>query len=217
MRTTVRATRTYMAGLGTSGSLVAGAALLFVLGSAIVAFRGWPQIATGPATTAVSAAAAPTAPSRVAKRLAVALRRPVAIAGAGVHRPGTLQRRGATRGKSIVSTAPVGSASAGTTAAATGSSGASNSGACGGSCGSQGLIMSLASTVSQQVTSIGSSVGSQVNSGSGIVAGGLSGVSPQAGGTVQSTGSTAGNAVSGTSTTAGSAVSQTGSALGGGH
>src|SRR5947209_17644652 len=41
----VRATRAYLAGFGTSGSLLAGAALMFVLASAIVAFRGWPRVA----------------------------------------------------------------------------------------------------------------------------------------------------------------------------
>ena len=33
-----------MAGFGTSGSLLAGAALLFLLASAFVAFQGWPQV-----------------------------------------------------------------------------------------------------------------------------------------------------------------------------
>jgi hypothetical protein len=40
----VRATRAYLAGFGTSGSLLAGAALMFLLASAFVAFQGWPQV-----------------------------------------------------------------------------------------------------------------------------------------------------------------------------
>jgi hypothetical protein len=40
----LRAIRSYMAGLGAAGSLVLGAFLLFVLGSTVVAFNGWPKI-----------------------------------------------------------------------------------------------------------------------------------------------------------------------------
>ena len=40
----VRASRAYLAGFGTSGSLLAGAALMFLLASAIVGFHGWPQV-----------------------------------------------------------------------------------------------------------------------------------------------------------------------------
>jgi hypothetical protein len=40
----MRASRAYIAGFGTAGSLLAGAAMLFVLASAVVAFRGWPQV-----------------------------------------------------------------------------------------------------------------------------------------------------------------------------
>jgi hypothetical protein len=41
----MRATRAYVAGFGTAGSVLAGAAVLFVVASAVVAFRGWPKIA----------------------------------------------------------------------------------------------------------------------------------------------------------------------------
>src|SRR5436305_4745651 len=41
----VRATRAYIASFGTAGSLVAGAAVVFVLASAVVGFRGWPSVA----------------------------------------------------------------------------------------------------------------------------------------------------------------------------
>jgi hypothetical protein len=50
----VRATRAYLAGFGTSGSLLAGAALMFLLASAFVAFRGWPQVAGQSAPVLVS-------------------------------------------------------------------------------------------------------------------------------------------------------------------
>ena len=37
-----RAARAYLAGVGTTGSLLAGAALMFIVASALVAFRSWP-------------------------------------------------------------------------------------------------------------------------------------------------------------------------------
>jgi hypothetical protein len=52
----VRAPRAYLAGFGTSGSLLAGAALIFVLASAFVGFHGWPQVGDAPSTVAVSLA-----------------------------------------------------------------------------------------------------------------------------------------------------------------
>ncbi len=69
----VRAMRAYLAGLGTAGSLVAGAALLFVLASAFVAFHGWPKVGTEPAPAAVvvSPAQPAGAPSPAGRRLAV--------------------------------------------------------------------------------------------------------------------------------------------------
>jgi hypothetical protein len=78
----VRAMRAYLAGLGTAGSLVAGAALLFVLASAFVAFRGSPEMASGPAPAAVvvsppSIGGARTARGR-ALATAVAARAPAA-------------------------------------------------------------------------------------------------------------------------------------------
>src|SRR5438874_1786658 len=76
-RPQVRATRAYLAGFGTSGSLLAGAALLFVLASAIVAFRGWPQVGDGlPSTAAVSVPPSPPgagARSRAGRILAAAV------------------------------------------------------------------------------------------------------------------------------------------------
>ena len=38
-------TRAYIAGFGTAGSLLAGASVLFVLATALVSYRGWPQVA----------------------------------------------------------------------------------------------------------------------------------------------------------------------------
>jgi hypothetical protein len=41
-------TRAYLAGLGTAGSLLAGAAVLFLLASALVSFHGWPAVTPRP-------------------------------------------------------------------------------------------------------------------------------------------------------------------------
>jgi hypothetical protein len=226
MKTTVRATRAYLAGFGTSGSLLAGAAVLFVLASAIVAFRGWPQIATGPASVDV-AASHPAAPSRVARRLATVLKATVVTGGAALapppgRRPARTRRSGSRPATGSPVSAPSGAvpASPGGSSATAVSAGGPSATTCAGACnrpGSSGPVTQLTSSVSQEVSNIGSSVGSGVSSTGTKVAGALNGVSPQAGGTVQNVGSSAGSAVSGTAGTAANAISQAGSALSGGH
>ena len=44
----VHSARAYLASFGTTGSLLAGAALTFMVASALVAFRGWPHVALQP-------------------------------------------------------------------------------------------------------------------------------------------------------------------------
>ena len=219
MRTPVRAPRAYLAGFGTSGSLLAGAAVLFVLGSAIVAFRGWPQIATGRATTVVPAAQ-PTAPSRVARRLAVVLSRRTGVVVIATRRVRGASRHGAPRGGGA-GRGGSGSGSGSGSQVAPGSSapaaGASQSAPCSGSgCHQPGpadLLSTLTSTVAQEVSNAGASVGSQASNGSGTVAGAINGVNPPASNTVRSGGNSVGNTVSGTASTAGGLISQ----AGGGH
>jgi hypothetical protein len=82
----VRANRAYLAGFGTAGSLLAGAAALFVLGSAVVAFRGWPQVGEqSPPTTVVNVSAgAPTDSTAVKRLVAVAAAQSAAAASPGV-------------------------------------------------------------------------------------------------------------------------------------
>jgi hypothetical protein len=58
-----------MAGFGTAGSMLAGGAVLFVLASAIVAFQGWPRIATQGSPAAIQVSATPAPPSLVSRRL----------------------------------------------------------------------------------------------------------------------------------------------------
>ena len=52
----VHGARAYLAGAGTTGSLLAVAALVFIVASALVAFRGWPHVAaaTSPGQVVVS-------------------------------------------------------------------------------------------------------------------------------------------------------------------
>src|SRR5579875_718499 len=68
MERAVRATRAYLAGIGTAGALALSAAFVFAAASAIIAFRGWPGVNTssGPARQVVSVT---PPPSRVARRL----------------------------------------------------------------------------------------------------------------------------------------------------
>jgi hypothetical protein len=215
MKPKVHASRGYLAGFGTSGSLLAGAALLFVLGSAIVAFRGWPEIATGPATTNVSAPQL-AGPSHVTRHLAALLgtrlsgRHPSLVAAATARHPGRQvagksvgRVRGATTSTSTSSATP-GSGST-PSAGAAGSAGSCSGTGCQGPSG-QSLITGVSTTVAKQVNDIGAQVGSQTQSTAGTVAGAVSGVSPQAASTVQSTGNAVGNV-----------VTNAGSALGGGH
>lgn len=91
----VRATRAYLAGFGTSGSLLAGAALMFVLASAIVAFRGWPQVtAQNPVVNVAAPRLAVAASTRTGRILDAALGTRSASGGAPVA-PGTASRGGA--------------------------------------------------------------------------------------------------------------------------
>lgn len=58
-----------MTGFGTAGSILAGAAALFLLGSAIVAFRGWPRVAGQASPAAVQLGGGPVYGSPVSRRL----------------------------------------------------------------------------------------------------------------------------------------------------
>jgi hypothetical protein len=44
----IRGARAYLPGFGTAGSLLAGAVLMFIVASALVAFRGWPHVGAQP-------------------------------------------------------------------------------------------------------------------------------------------------------------------------
>jgi hypothetical protein len=219
----VRAPRAYLAGFGTSGSLLAGASLLFVLASAIVAFRGWPA-AGPPAATGAVAVAQPGAPSIEARRLNVAI---VAVR-ASVRAPARTGLRFAGRrggsDRRISSgqrpTAAAGGRPAQPTTAGGGSPPASGPtsallGGCSGSgcaAAAQGTASNATTTAAQTISGAGNSIGSQVSGIAGKV-----GVTNAPGGSVvQNAGTTAGNVVSQTATTAGGVVSGVGNSLPGG-
>jgi hypothetical protein len=86
----VRTTRAYLAGLGTAGSIVVGAALLFVLASAIVAFRGWPSGGGSDAPAQLVLSAPARSPTPVARRLvALVASAPRARVGSAARTPAT--------------------------------------------------------------------------------------------------------------------------------
>jgi hypothetical protein len=106
--------------------MLAGAAVLFVLASAIVAFQGWPRIASQGAPASVQINAAPATGSRVSRRLrAVSVGGPAVAAhpavsrGAAVVAPRTAHPVG-FRIRNTAS-APAGLAPGGTTRSAGGS------------------------------------------------------------------------------------------------
>src|ERR1700729_1277403 len=100
----VRAGRAYFAGFGTTGSLLAGAALMFIVASALVAFRGWPHVATAPSPgeVVISSRPASSTGTPAARRLAFVAATPAAGAaaagGAGAPGPGARGRGKGGRG-----------------------------------------------------------------------------------------------------------------------
>jgi len=74
-----RVARAYLAGFGTSGSLLIGLALMFIVASTLVAFHGWPHVGAQPSPGEVVVSPQPAAAtgSAVARRL-------VAVPAAGI-------------------------------------------------------------------------------------------------------------------------------------
>jgi len=231
----VRDARAYVAGVGTSGSLLAGAAVLFLIGSAIVAFGGWPQIGAGPATSSISAAplaARTRASQRLTAAIAATQRPALTHAGAaGAHHSGT-RRRTAVEGvrTGSVQAGSTGSAqtASGTTGASTAAAAASQCGDCAGQASSQRFVStgpgkvvktvsSVGSDVVKTVSSVGSEVGQQITSLTGAVGQQVGAANQQAGNAVSSAGSTVGSTVTGTVTTATNAVNGLTGGLGLGH
>src|SRR4030088_3097847 len=100
----MRAQRAYIAGFGTAGSLVAGAAMVFVLASTVVAFRGWPQVSAEPSlATLVASPQRATTSSPTGRRLAhgpASLRTAPPAASLGAPRTATAAAASVTGGAS---------------------------------------------------------------------------------------------------------------------
>src|SRR5437763_11910632 len=92
--------RGYLAGFGTSGSLLAGAAVMFILASALVAFRGWPHVGAQPSPGEVVVSPSPTAAagSPSGRRLALFTAGPAAGVAAPAAAAGARRVPGAGRG-----------------------------------------------------------------------------------------------------------------------
>jgi hypothetical protein len=216
-----RATRAYLAGIGTSGSLLAGAALMFILASALVAFRGWPHVAAQPSpgevVVAPRAAGSPATP--VARRLVLVTAPAVGgVAGApasgalggvvpGGGRPAAPATRRsigtpafAARPSTSVPRSGAPTALAGCVVGRCGPSTAPPSGP-GPTGPARHVLQSAGGTLGTIASGVGNAVGSGVQQTGNTAAGAVQGVSPQAGGAVSQTGSGAASAVGGATQT----------------
>lgn len=99
----VRATRAYLAGIGTAGALALGAALVFAAASAIIAFRGWPGTAglTGPARQVLTVTPPPSPVARRVAHIATTAKH----TAAGRHQATAGTQRTATHGRSTIARA----------------------------------------------------------------------------------------------------------------
>ena len=230
----VRAARAYLAGFGTTGSLLAGAALMFIVASALVAFHGWPHVAVQPSPGEVVVSprsARSTGASASARRLAAAVvAAPVVGTGtAAAPRAGRRGGSGGTGGPGAGRTGrngtvatPVSTSIPAATQAGTPTSSCATSG-----CGTptttaapppspvqqgQQVIQQVTNTLGHAVTGTGQQVGSVVQQTTSSVAGAVGGSSSPVGGAVQQTGSGAAKTVTGVTNALGGLVS----GLGGG-
>lgn len=217
----LRAARAYLPGFGTAGSLLAGAVLMFIVASALVAFRGWPHVGAqpSPGEVVVSPSATSAAGSPSARRLALFTAAAGAPVGGPAAAPGARPLAGAGRGGAAT---PQGSLGRPVTASrpipATGTGGTVSSCPAGG-CGSTAVTAqpgSAASGPTQPVHQIirqttgalggavsgtGKQVGTAVQQTTGAVAGAVEPVSPPAAGVVDSAGAGAAQTVTGVTQT----------------
>ncbi len=206
----MRATRAYLAGFGTTGTLLAGAALMFVLASAIVGFQGWPQVGDQPSAVSVQPVQArvPTG-SRAAGAVVTAVTAgvPGATGGRGSSGRGIGDCRRCSEGRWWRSTrfrAITGTRRVRRNAeqprrrivrifvlAFT-------------------AIRRLAGQLGQTVAGVGNTAGAAVSGAASGVAGQVKGVSPSAASAVQNVGSAAGGTVTGVTNAAGGVISRLG-------
>ena len=217
----VRAARAYLAGVGSTGSLLAGAALMFIVASALVAFHGWPHIAAqpSPGEVVISPRSESSPATQVARRLAVVAATPAAgaAASAGVGalgsasspaHPPTAAGRALGGGRSGIPGPPRQTVGAPTGPATPVAAPASGPGAPTSCCVTRppprSPVQQVQQTRGQATTTLGnvasgtgSQLGSTVQQTTNAVAGAVGGVSPAAGGVVGSAGSGAAQTVTG--------------------
>jgi hypothetical protein len=208
----VRATRAYVAGFGTSGSLLAGAALMFLLASAIVGFHGWPQVGSPNSVANVLAPNVTVAPSSPASRILAAITAGriqsasarALPAGGGGHGP-----RGGMIGSPQASS-PAALSVGLHAASATGCSGSK----CTPSIPSTPTPTQVTKQLSTAVAQTGAKVGKSVSTTATKAATVVAPVSPAASSTLKKLGHGAAHAVSSTSTSAATQVQASSSLLG---
>jgi hypothetical protein len=227
----VRATRAYIAGFGTAGSLLAGAAIVFFFASAVVSFHGWPQVAQQASPAAVIAGQPRPSGSHTAVRQLVALvsaqtasATRQAAAGTGTGGRGLASGQHPT---AILAATQVGSGGAhkpsftSTTPSSPGTSTPPTPQPCS-TCGRPTLGTTLGaatqaatSTLGTTVASTGSRLGSVVSGLTGAVASRLGAVSPGLGQIVGGTGRAVGGTIGSATGTLGSTLSGVGNGLSG--
>jgi hypothetical protein len=225
-----RVARAYLAGFGTSGSLLICLALMFIVASAMVAFRGWPHVGGQPSPGEVVVSPQPTAStgSAVTRRLVAASVAAAPLTGAGT--PGAVVshatggRRGgvASPARRSIGRPTTAVRPAGAPAAPVSAGGAPP---CGTGCrpapavGSNSEPVRQLTKTAQQgiqratgalgkvVADTGGKVGTVVQQTSGAAAGPVHAVSPPAAGVVKSAGSGASNVIGGLTKTAAGVLS----------
>jgi hypothetical protein len=223
----LRGARAYLPGFGTSGSLLAGAVLMFIVASALVAFRGWPHVGAqpSPGEVVVSPSPATGAGSPSARRLALfttgavaGIAAPAPAAPAGIRAVPGAGRVGASApphslGRPVTASRPVVAGASGGTASSC------PAGGCGSTAGTaqpgsavsgslpgptrpvQQVIGQSTGALGGAVSGTGNQVGSVVQKTTGAVAGAVQPVSPPAAGVVNSTGAGAAKTVTGVTQT----------------
>jgi len=221
----VRSARAYLAGFGTTGSLLAGAALMFIVASALVAFRGWPhvgmqptpaQVVVSPQRSASAAGAtlatrrlafAAAAPAAGAGGAAGALAPSAAGRGLGPTRPATSPTRaiGAPASTSVPVGTAAGAPTTGSPPAATTTTPPPPA---------PRLLQQVTHTLAPAtnalgaiVTNTGAQVGTTVQQTTNTVAGAVGGSSTPVGGAVQGVGSGAAQTVTSVTNGVGGLVS----------
>ncbi|MHB8656631.1 MAG: hypothetical protein ACYC91_01555 [Solirubrobacteraceae bacterium] len=217
----VRATRAYIAGFGTAGSLLAGAAILFILASAVVAFRGWPAVGqeSSPVAVIVSAPRGAVPSTSQSRRVAALAGQAIAASSPSLSTTGasgaSAQAAGAPR---VVaqSVSPVLVAQTGqvTTIGTVPGPGGSGCGACGTPppAGFSGVIGAVSSSLGRTVAGTGNAAGSALGTVTGSVAAQLGG---GGGAVVGSVGQLLGSTVTATTASLGQTVTAAGHVLDG--